>query len=139
MKLFPLVLLAAAMVGVAQKPVPTEMVYAKSLTAAPGAVVCADLNTVNTVFDLYVSHWEDEINARMTRGRSVLIYGQPLPAPNPKTFGCALAKPGTKMTLYQGYGVPVVSFRQANGKIFRGVTLLNMLSTVDPTVKRAAK
>jgi len=74
------------------------------------------------MFDLYVSHWEDVTQNAMTNGQSRLIRGQGAPAPDLKSYGCALVPPGTPMTLDTRNVVPVVTAKLPNGTTIKGVT-----------------
>jgi hypothetical protein len=121
-------LLLFPVLAAAQPPI---KVTAKAIGPLPGAVVCQNMAAVTEAFDLYAEHWEESIQAGATGGASSRVNGSPLPAPNLQRMGCALAKPGTVMTLESGGGVgidqiPVVSFRTSKGRLVRGVTQSNM-------------
>jgi hypothetical protein len=111
--------------AVADKPAPTTPAFhpnavAKSLTAAPGAVVCPDLPTVSLVFHLYAAHWEDSTTA----------------APDPALHQCYLLVSGTPVRVENAdaftTGFPRVTAKLSDGTVIRGVTLPSMLSLVKP-------
>jgi hypothetical protein len=121
------------------KPAPTTPPFhpnavAKSLTAAPGAVVCADLQTVSVVFHLYAAHWEDSTADAMTKGQAGVVRGPATPAPDPKLYGCSLLAPGTPVRVENAdaftTGFPRVTAKLPDGTIIHGVTLPAMLSLV---------
>jgi hypothetical protein len=97
-------------------------VTARGVSVVPGAIVCPSHAAVSRMFDLYVSHWEDVTQNAMTNGQSRLIRGQGAPAPDLKSYGCALVPPGTPMTLDTRNVVPVVTAKLPNGTTIKGVT-----------------
>jgi hypothetical protein len=105
---------------------------AKSLSAAPGAIVCSDFASVGLVFDLYNAHWEDSMLDAMTKGQSRVLRGQSAPAPDPTLYGCSLLKPGTPVEVRSGEGlltgIPMVTAKLPDGEMIHGVTLPAMLS-----------
>jgi len=105
---------------------------AKSLTAAPGAIVCDNLATVRLVFDLYAAHWEDRVQDALTKGQATQLRGQSSPVPNPSAYGCSLLTPGTPVQVLNSdaftTGIPRVVAKLPNGKPIRGVTLPSMLA-----------
>lgn len=132
MKLAYLILMAYSFVASAQSASQAERpkpitVKATGIGAAPGAIVCRDMNTVSVMLDWYSAHWEDSMQDRVTNGQSKLVRGPSTQAPTLSRFGCYLAKPGTPMLLDRSHIVPVVSFRLPNGRVVRGVTQENML------------
>jgi hypothetical protein len=125
----------------ADKPAPTTPPFhpnavAKSLTAAPGAVVCADLQTVSVMFHLYAAHWGDSSADAMTKGQARVVRGPAAPAPDPKLYGCSLLVPGTPVRVENvdafTTGFPRVTAKLPDGTVIRGVTLSSMLSLVKP-------
>jgi TPR repeat protein len=102
-------------------------VTARGVSVVPGAIVCPSYAVVSRMFDLYVSHWEDTTQDALTKGQSRLMRGQPTPAPNLKSYGCALLSPGTPMMLETGNAVPVVTAKLPNGSTIKGVTLPAMI------------
>ena len=123
----------------ADKPAPTVPPFhpnavARSLTAAPGAVVCADLQTVSVVFHLYAAHWEDSAADAMTKGQAGVVRGPAAPTPDPKLYGCSLLVPGTPVRVENAdaftTGFPRVTANLPDGTIIHGVTLPAMLSLV---------
>lgn len=123
-------ILALPLVASAQTPAATPpstvTVTATAIGAAPGAIVCRDMNTVAVMFDWYSEHWEDSMQDRLTNGQSKLVRGPSTQAPVLSRFGCYLAKPGTPMLLERRHIVPVVSFKLSSGKTVRGVTMETM-------------
>ena len=107
---------------------------AKSLKAAPGALVCSDLQTVSVVFHLYAAHWEDSTADAMTKGQAGVVRGPAAPAPDPKLYGCYLLVPGTPVRVENAdaftTGFPKVTAKLPDGTIIHGVTLPAMLSLV---------
>jgi TPR repeat protein len=104
-------------------------VKAVKLPVVPGAVVCADHDTVALMYDLYSAHWSDTMQDKITNGQSQLIRGKATPAPDLEAHGCSLFPAGTPMTLERGNIVPVVSVKLPNGRVVRGVTLQAMITT----------
>ncbi len=115
---------------------PTEQIHpnavAKSLRAAPGAIVCSDLATVGLVFKLYSEAWEDAVQDSMTGGQSRAIRGQSASVPDPSLYGCSLLPPGTPVEAQNAGGaldgVPLVTAKLPDGTTVHGVTLPSMLS-----------
>ena len=103
-------------------------VIAQGVSVVPGAIVCPNYNTVQSMFDWYVAHWTDTQQDALTNGQSRLLRGQPTPAPDLKFYGCALLPPGTPMMLERGNIVPVVTATLADGTTIRGVTLAAMIA-----------
>jgi len=99
---------------------------AHGVSVIPGAVVCSDSQTVGLVAHLYEQAWQDQLEAKMTRGQSSLIHGSPAEIPHPDEYGCILVPPGTKVMLESGNFVPVVTLK-LHGGWARGVTFPNML------------
>lgn len=105
---------------------------AKGIGPAPGAIVCRDLATVSAMVDLYASSLEERMQAVATGGGSSAVNGSPLAPPDLAHYGCALAKPGTELTLETSdQAAAVVSFRLPNGHTFKGVTQTNMIAPRD--------
>jgi len=102
-------------------------VTARGVSIVPGAIVCASYDVVSRVFHLYTAHWEDATQDAMTNGQSSLIRGKGAPAPDLKSYGCALVPPGTHMTLDSKSIVPVVTAKLPNGTTIKGVTLPEMI------------
>ena len=104
---------------------------AKSLSAAPGAIVCPDFASVRLVFSLYASHWEDTMQDAVTQGQATVLRGAFAPAPDPALYGCSLLKPGTAVYVENTdaftTGIPIVSAQLPDGSTIRGVTLPGML------------
>lgn len=104
---------------------------AKSLTAAPGAIVCSDLATVQLLFKLYVTHWEDTNQDAATNGQSQDLRGKSAPTPDPKIYGCSLLVPGTPIQVENPdaftTGIPRVTVKLPDGKLVHGITLPSML------------
>jgi TPR repeat protein len=103
-------------------------VTARGVSVVPGAIVCPNHDTVSLIFDLYVAHWTDTLQDVLTNGQSRLLRGQPTPAPDLKSYGCALLSPGTPMMLERGNIVPVVTSKLPDGTTIRGVTLGAMIA-----------
>lgn len=123
-------LLLAASVPVLAAP---DSVTARGVGPAPGAVVCRDLATVSAMVDWYAEAMEERLQAAVTGGASAQVDGQPLGAPDLARYGCALAKPGTPMTVTTAdQAAAVVAFKMPNGKTFRGVTQSNMIESRAP-------
>ena len=104
-------------------------VKAVKLPVVPGAIVCADHDTVALMYDLYSAHWSDTMQDKLTNGQSQLLRGKATSAPDLEAYGCSLILAGTPMTLERGNIVPVVSVKLPNGKVVRGVTLQAMITT----------
>jgi hypothetical protein len=104
---------------------------AKSLSAAPGAIVCPNFASVRLVFSLYASHWEDAMQDAVTQGQATVLRGASAPAPDPALYGCSLLKPGTAVYVENTdaftTGIPIVSAQLPDGSTIRGVTLPGML------------
>jgi len=107
---------------------PLRAVVARGLTAAPGAIICSNMNATSLLFDAYAESWSEQMQERLTNGQSRLINGKPMEAPNPTAYGCELIKPGTAMQMEQGNLVPVVIAKLADGTQIRGVTLGDMVT-----------
>jgi hypothetical protein len=105
----------------------TEAGLAQGVGIVPGAIVCADLRTVDFMYSLYKSHWSDAMQDAVTNGQSKLIRGESTAVPDPKRYGCTLLPPGTHLTVEIGNMVPVVTARLADGKVVRGVTYPQMI------------
>ena len=107
---------------------------AKSLTATPGAIVCADLASVSLVFRLYANHWEYAAQDASTNGQSNVLRGPTAPAPDPKLYGCSLLIPGTPVYVENAdaftTGIPKVLAKLPDGTMVHGVTLPSMLSRI---------
>lgn len=107
---------------------------AKSLTAAPGAIVCPDFASVRLLFGLYKNYWEDSMQDTMTNGQSRILRGPSAPAPDPALYGCSLLKPGTPVEARNGEGllngIPMVTAKLQDGTMIHGVTIPNMLSAI---------
>jgi TPR repeat protein len=102
---------------------------AVKLPVVPGAIICADHDTVALMYDLYSAHWSDTMQDKLTNGQSQLLRGKATSAPDLEAYGCSLILAGTPMTLERGNIVPVVSVKLPNGKVVRGVTLQAMITT----------
>jgi hypothetical protein len=100
---------------------------ARGVSVVPGAIVCPSHDAVSLMFNQYAAHWEDTMQDAMTKGQSRLIRGQPAPAPDFESYGCALLPPGTPIMLETGNAVPVVTAKLPNGTIIRGVTFPDMV------------
>jgi hypothetical protein len=99
---------------------------AKGLSVVPGAIVCADLETVSMMFHWYAEHWEDQEQDAMTNGQSRLIRSDtPAPVMPP---GCALLPAGTPLEVKMVNGIPMVHAKLAAGSTIKGVTLGGMVS-----------
>jgi hypothetical protein len=103
-------------------------VTAKGVGPVPGAVVCRNMARVSEIVDLYAESMEERMQAAFTGGASSSVNGSPLKVPDLQRYGCALAKPGTMMTLESEGVAPVVRFKTEKGRVFRGVTQSNMYS-----------
>jgi hypothetical protein len=113
-------------------------VIARGSGAAPGAIVCADYNTVELMFHLYSHSWEEHMQAALTRGQSELINGKAAPAPDVGEYGCILLPPGTPMRQQSGNVVPVVTVKMADGNTIKGVTLGVMIASQAQTAAISA-
>ncbi len=103
-----------------------QLVVANGVSVVPGAIVCADLKTVEFIFHWYTEQWRDDFNNQATNGQSVLVEGKPTSAPDLQRYGCNLIHNGTSMTMEVGNVVSVVTAKLPNGKIIKGVTLPSM-------------
>jgi hypothetical protein len=101
-------------------------VLAHAVGVIPGALVCSNMNTLQTLSHLYAMSWEETMASKFTHGQSTLIEGDPAPAPDPEDYGCKLFMMGTPMFLEHGNVVPVVRAQLPNGDVFRGVTMDQM-------------
>jgi TonB C terminal len=108
------------------------VMVAGALGAAPGAIICGDLDTVMAMFDWYAEHQSQTMQNALTNGQSSMLHGAPLQAPPLAQFGCTLAKPGTKLSILNVYGAAFL-VEVAPGR--RGVTNRLMLH---PTPEAAA-
>lgn len=135
MKLFVAALVSALALPALAQNAP-HIVTAKALGPAPGAIVCHNLATVQAMFDLYSERWEERMQAAFTGGESATVNGHPLDPPELKYYGCALAKPGTRMTLRsEAQGIGTVTLKLSDGKTFSGVTQSNMYATDAPPTR----
>jgi hypothetical protein len=102
---------------------------ARALSAAPGAIVCPDFDSLSMLFHLYSDSWEEAAQDRATNGQARTIRGEAAPAPDPESLGCELFAPGTPVSVNAfTSGIPMVVAKLPDGKIFHGVTLPGMLS-----------
>lgn len=114
-----------------------ESVIAKEVSAAPGAIVCSNLDRVSFVFRLYAEHWTEVQQDVLTRGASRAVHGEPMAAPDPADYDCVLIPPGTPMLMQRMTGIPFVSARLKNGTSVKGVTLDAMIAEqLQPTPPR---
>jgi hypothetical protein len=127
MRLFPIVALFPVLAFAQSAQI--ELI-ATGVGPAPGAIVCRNLATVSEMVDLYAENMEERLQALYTQGASSRVNGAPLPPPNLARYGCALAKPGTRMRLESAGIAPIVSFKTTNGRIVRGVTQSNMYTPI---------
>jgi len=65
-------------------------VKAVQLPVVPGAIVCADHDTVALMYDLYSAHSTDTMQDKLAKGQSQLLRGEATPASNLGTYGCSL-------------------------------------------------
>ena len=94
----------------------------------PGALICDSYDKTLALYDAYETHYGEEVQNRMTGGRSVLIQGTVASMPDPDSWGCVLVPAGSTM-LYDGKrGVPLVEAKMANGDTVTGVTLPTMIN-----------
>jgi hypothetical protein len=101
-------------------------VTAKETEGAPGAIVCGDMASVAAMLDLYKQNRE-AATARTPQGQSTLTNGDALEQPPTDKKGCALAKAGTRMSLYGvNKGTATVTFKLPDGRGFVGVTETKM-------------
>jgi|SRR5208283_701408 len=121
---------------VTSAPIVHANAVAKSLNAAPGAIVCQDLETVGILFRLYSEHWEEAAQDRLTQGSSRQLRGEPAPAPDPSLYNCHLLAPGTPVRVENAdaftTGFPAVTAQLPDGAVIHGVTLPSMLSISQP-------
>jgi hypothetical protein len=102
-------------------------VTAQGAGVVPGALICPNYDTVTLMFDLYSDYWTD-MRARALQGaQATLLHGDPMPAPDPRLYGCILVSAGTPMTLERGNIVPVVTVKLPDETTIRGVTMPGML------------
>jgi hypothetical protein len=106
----------------------TAVVIARGFSVVPGAIVCPSYDIVDMMVNLYVAHWTDIQQDRLTHGQSRLLRGESTPEPTPELYGCALIPPGTQMILERGNIVPLVSVTLADGRVVRGVTSPAMIA-----------
>ncbi len=99
---------------------------ARGLSVVPGAIVCADLQTVSTMFDWYAEYWGEQMQDAETNGQSRLIRSD-IPAPVMPP-GCALLPAGTPVEAKLVNGIPVVYAKLGDGSTIKGVTLGGMVS-----------
>lgn len=108
---------------------------AVGLNAAPGAIVCSNLQNLTLLYRLYSDHWEQEMQRRMTKGASESINGPVSPEPDPADYGCWVLPPGTPVETRNGEGllngVRIVRARLRDGTLVQGLTLPAMLTAFD--------
>ena len=108
---------------------------AKPIVAVPGALVCANVEEIKAVADMYNEHWGETQQDAMSGGKSVLLRGQSVPAPDPRVYGCYLLPPGTPI---QAENSPLgnmtvggylwATAKLSDGTIAHGLTPSNMLA-----------
>lgn len=96
----------------------------------PGAFICPDLPTLETLQDLWQQYLLDQYNQSRIPDYQVL-HGKPMAEPAPGAFGCALAPAGTEMKLVrQVSNIPIVRFQAPGKKIIEGVAHPNSVLIV---------
>jgi hypothetical protein len=97
-------------------------VTAKETEGAPGAIVCGDMASVEAMLDSFKQNRE-AATERGPQGQSTLTNGDALEQPRTDKKGCALAKAGTRMSLFGvKKGTATVTFKLPDGRGFAGVT-----------------
>jgi hypothetical protein len=123
--------------------VPVELVYqpsetdtdrvpmvARALSAAPGALICSNPNTLNMVFHLYALAWEEQTHDKLTEGTSRQAGSSQ--SPDPRAYGCELLAPGTHALVKNMQWVPNVVATLPDGTQIEGVTIGGMLGNINP-------
>src|ERR1700677_440129 len=118
--------------------VPVELIYqssetdtdrapmaARALSAAPGALICSNPNTLNMVFHLYALAWEEQTHDKLTEGTSRQAGSSQ--SPDPRAYGCELLAPGTHALVRNMQWVPNVVATLPDGTQIEGVTMGGML------------
>jgi hypothetical protein len=129
-----------------ENQVPADLIYhpseadtdrvpmvALASSVAPGAIVCSNLHAVRMVSHLYAEAWEEQTQGKLTQGASRQIEGEPMQSPNPRAYGCELLAPGTHILANNMQWIPNVVASLPDGTQIRGVTLVAMLGSVNPS------
>ena len=87
------------------------------------AIVCQNLEAIQTLMSLYAAHWEETTQDRLTGGVSKLMRGPAIGAPDPKFWDCEVIPDGAEMFVSVIGPISRVSVRKP--AIF-GVTLQSM-------------
>lgn len=113
------------------KPSATDInfiaVVARGISVVPGAIICKDYATVQTLFSHYTTHWTETMQDRATQGQSELLRGRALSEPDPTAYGCVLVPQGRPMLLRPNGIVPVVTVTTDSGTEYTGVTMQPMV------------
>ena len=75
---------------------------AVAVGASPGAIVCTDVPSIQTVFHLYSASLEDREQDAIMGQSARAVRGPSIPAPAPEAFGCTLLPAGTPVEVYDG-------------------------------------
>jgi hypothetical protein len=116
-------------------PVRARAVPVLAMTAPiPGAIVCADHDTVALMMDLFKAHLKEQIENQILGDRMNLIRGNPSPEPDLDASGCVLVQAGTILDRLKTFGraVQVEGF-DATGKRIHGVTDFLMIEELPRT------
>lgn len=116
----------------ASKTQTSTRAIAQATFRAPGAIVCADHNTVLLMVDRLRWSNADALQDRLMRGQASLIRGPNAAPPDLAAYGCALVPDGTPMQIEEGNLVPFVNAVLPDGRRVRGVTLIYMMKRDQP-------
>jgi hypothetical protein len=130
---------------ISRDQVPVELIYqssetdtdrvpmvARALSAAPGALICSNPNTLNMVFHLYAVAWEEQTQDKWTQGASRQVGADSRQSPDPRAYGCELLAPGTHALVKNMQWIPNVVATLPDGTQIEGVTLGGMLGNINP-------
>ena len=95
-----------------------------------GAMVCADMQTVQLVIQAISRHRSDLLKLRRTGGVDSRFVPPQAPEPNPASYGCTIVPNGTRVFVERFVLplVPLISVEVNGAVTIRGVTLSTMLN-----------
>jgi hypothetical protein len=89
----------------------------------PGAIVCADHETVELMVDLFKTHFKEQIEDQVVGSQMKLVRGDSMNAPDLAGHGCTLFAAGTLLDEIQSFGPAVqVEGVDRSGSKVKGVT-----------------
>jgi hypothetical protein len=78
---------------------PHPVVASTGIPWIAGALICLDVPTLTSLIDRYQRYHADYmIRRNFTEDQARIYYGAPILKPDPKSYGCVLAPPGTPFT-----------------------------------------